>query len=283
MTRWYRHYAGLSRDEKLVRVAIKSKQTIERVVWVWGAILESAAEVNDNGRFDFDIGEASYFLRADEIDVGAIIDALGSLGRIHEGSVVHWGDRQFSSDSSAERQKRFRNKHKTAHRHNSDDEVTDESRHGDAPYTETELETEKDSEATASAAVPSSPIAKPKYIDAKHELWGEGKPMLLDLGVSQSRCGALIGQWCKESGDDYAGVLDAIARAREFKPMNPIPWIVQALPKSSKRKGNGNGQRGKRTIFDVIDSAQERLDEMPDRLGDDMREGTVLSLPTTRI
>src|ERR1035437_4506737 len=107
MTRWYRHYAGLSRDEKLVRVAIKSKQTIERVVWVWGAILESAAEVNDNGRYDFDIGEASYFLRSDENDVGGIVDALENLGRIHEGYVIHWSDRQFQSDTSAERQKRY--------------------------------------------------------------------------------------------------------------------------------------------------------------------------------
>ena len=30
MSRWFRHYAGLCRDEKLVSVAIKSKQPIER-------------------------------------------------------------------------------------------------------------------------------------------------------------------------------------------------------------------------------------------------------------
>ena len=140
-------------------------------------------------------------------------------------------------------------------------------------------------EASASNAVPAlSPFpAKPKYLDAKHELWGEGKAMLIDLGVSKSRCGALIGQWCKETRDDYAGVLDAIARAREFKPIDPVPWIVQALPRASKPKGNGHGKNGERTIFDVIDRAIERFDDLPDQRGDEMREGTVLSLPPTRV
>jgi hypothetical protein len=36
MSRWFRHYAGMMRDDKLVRVAIRSGQTIERVVWVYG-------------------------------------------------------------------------------------------------------------------------------------------------------------------------------------------------------------------------------------------------------
>ena len=43
MSRWFRHYAGMMRDDKLVRAAIKSKQSIERVLWIWGAVLESAA------------------------------------------------------------------------------------------------------------------------------------------------------------------------------------------------------------------------------------------------
>lgn len=140
MSRWLRHYAGLCRDEKLVRVAIRSKQTIERVVWVWCAILESAAEVNDNGRYDFDIGEASYFLRADESDVGGIVDALEGLGRLCEGRVAHWADRQFQSDTSAERQKRYRDRKKTGDGHNGDGQVTASSRHGDAPDTDTDTD-----------------------------------------------------------------------------------------------------------------------------------------------
>lgn len=144
MTRWFRHYAGLCRDDKLVRVALKSKQSVERVVWVWAAILESASEIDDHGRFDFDVGEAAYFLRADEADISAICSSLECLGRISAGAVAKWDDRQFVSDRSAERQKRYRDKQKSHHDHNANVEVTSLSRHGDAPEleTETELETE---------------------------------------------------------------------------------------------------------------------------------------------
>jgi hypothetical protein len=50
VSRWFRHYAGMMRDDKLVRVAIRSGQAIERVCWIWGAILESAAEIDNGGK-----------------------------------------------------------------------------------------------------------------------------------------------------------------------------------------------------------------------------------------
>ena len=31
MSRWFRHYAGMMRDDKPVRIAIKTKQPIERI------------------------------------------------------------------------------------------------------------------------------------------------------------------------------------------------------------------------------------------------------------
>lgn len=108
MNRWFRHYAGMMRDEKLVRVAVKAAQPIERVIWVWGALLESASEVNDGGRYDFDAGEAAYFLRCDGADVVSILTHLEDSGRIAKGMVVKWGDRQFDSDSSRERQRLYR-------------------------------------------------------------------------------------------------------------------------------------------------------------------------------
>src|SRR3972149_8906027 len=104
MSRWFRHYAGMMRDEKLVRAAMASKQPVERVVWIWGAILESAAEINDGGRYELDHAEVAYFLRADEADVAAIEAALTQLARVANAIVVKWGDRQYQSDRSAPRQ-----------------------------------------------------------------------------------------------------------------------------------------------------------------------------------
>lgn len=139
MSRWFRHYVGMMRDEKLVSAAIRSKQPVERVVWVWGALLESASEVNDGGRFDFDAGEAAYFLRVDEGDIQNILSALVSLGRISECFVVRWSDRQFESDQSKDRQKRYRDRQKASR----DGGVT--SRDGEVTAQETDTETDTSS------------------------------------------------------------------------------------------------------------------------------------------
>lgn len=151
MSRWFRHYAGMMRDDKLVRVALRSKQPIERVLWVWGAILESAAEIDDNGRYDFDAGEAAYFLRADEDDILAVARELENAGRLDHGVVAKWSDRQFSSDRSAERQRRYRERQKdnrdgeqTVRSSDDNTRVTSPKRHCDAPDTETEADTEKE-------------------------------------------------------------------------------------------------------------------------------------------
>jgi len=154
MSRWFRHYAGMMRDEKLVRVAVRAKQPVERVVWVWGAILESAAEINDGGRYEFDAGEAAYFLRCDEADMDGIVGSLESAGRVTDGVVARWGDRQFSSDAAAERQRRYRERKsggdvsKGDDQHNGDAQryVTPPSRDAEVTpqETETELDTEKE-------------------------------------------------------------------------------------------------------------------------------------------
>lgn len=174
MTRWFRHYAGMSRDEKLVSVAIKSRQTIERVIWVWGAILESAAEIDDAGIYRFDEAEAAYFLRADEADILAIVSALEASGRLAGGCVVKWGNRQFSSDRSKERVAAYRER-KRSERVQPDvippsrnGDVTLQSRHGNAPETETETEIQEDTSLRSVSKKPGAAearIAEPKPPD----------------------------------------------------------------------------------------------------------------------
>jgi hypothetical protein len=158
MSRWFRHYAGMMRDEKLVSAAIRSKQPVERVVWVWGALLESASEVNDGGRYDFDAGEAAYFLRVDESDITDILTALVSLGRISESAVVRWSDRQFESDQSKDRQKRYRERQKASR----DGGVT--SRDGEVTAQETETYTEVDG-----SSLRSEPIQKKREAEIDPE------------------------------------------------------------------------------------------------------------------
>lgn len=148
MSRWFRHYAGMMRDDKLVSAAIRAKQPVERVVWVWGAILESAAEIDDGGRFNLDAAEVAYFLRADDADIRVVMDALVAMGRISDDRVVKWGERQFTSDRSADRQAKYRERKRVASNGSDEDKpsgdggVTSPSRHGDAPEAEAETDTE---------------------------------------------------------------------------------------------------------------------------------------------
>ena len=223
MSRWFRHYAGMMRDEKLVRVAIKSKQPIERVLWVWGAILESASEIDDNGRFDLDPAEVAYFLRTDESDVGAVLDALADAGRVADDCVVNWGDRQFSSDRSKERQAAYRERKRAKNRgpvaDDGDENVTVTSRDGEVTLQETETETE-DLEPNGSRASRDAPEVanddhdddrlRPEHIVAK---WNElaptmGKPTVRDITPERRQLlKARIGQY---SVDDFVTVFGNI-------------------------------------------------------------------------
>jgi hypothetical protein len=212
MSRWFRHYAGMARDDKLVSVAIRSKQTVERVVWVWGAILESAAEIDENGRFELDAAEVAYFLRADQADIERVVVALEELGRLHAGSVAKWGDRQFQSDRSAERQKRYRDK-RVAQRDVHPEEgnnvtVTAASRHGDAPETETETETEdKNRNLAVSAKKPAgSKSSRGSRLSANYQLPEQDSTYAAEIGVPSDQTAKQFERfrdyWTAKAGKD---------------------------------------------------------------------------------
>lgn len=217
MSRWFRHYAGMMRDEKLVRVAIKSKQPIERVLWVWGAILESAAEIDDNGRYDLDAAEVAYFLRTDETDVANILVSLEDAGRISDSIVVNWGDRQFSSDRSKERQAAYRERKKAEKRgsddrlDNNDDKVTSPSRHDDETVTAQETETEAETyKITPKGVCASDDALKPEHIVQEWNKMAErlGKPKVRDLTAERRQAlKARIGQYDLE---DFLTVFERI-------------------------------------------------------------------------
>lgn len=235
MSRWFRHYAGMMRDDKLVRAAMLSKQSVERVVWIWGAILESAAEVNDAGRYDFDAAEAAYFLRSDESDISAVVDALTKSGRLADGRVVNWSARQFESDRSAPRQAAYRERKRTTRGDGdnkqttaaqpSDAPVTSPSRHGDAPETETYPEKEETEDANASSA-------EDGFAErSDHErLRTSGVEWLAKVTHRKPQAlQGVVGRWLKQTGDDAAAVLGVLRDARDRQIAEPIAWIEAAL------------------------------------------------------
>lgn len=216
MSRWFRHYAGMMRDDKLVRVALKTKQPIERVLWVWGAILESAAEIDSGGKFDFDQGEAAYFLRVKPAAIAAIIEALEAAGHIADSAVCKWKSRQFQSDRSKDRVAAHRAKKRsvTVEQVDRDEsgnvDVTLQERHGNSPETETETYTS---------------VSKDTGPTPEKIFWDRAKPY-----IGGRNPGGVIGKWCRDYGRDQTK--RAITEAQAANAVEPIPYVERVLRKT---------------------------------------------------
>ena len=76
-------------------------------------------------------------------------------------------------------------------------------------------------------------------LPARDRLWGEGLRTVADLtGKPPPQCRALVGRWLKRTGDDCARLLAILHDAEEHRPIDPIPWIEQALATRLLRKSN---------------------------------------------
>lgn len=252
MSRWFRHYAGMCRDEKLVSVAIKSKQPVERVVWVWGVILESAAEVNEDGRYELDAAEAAYFLRADQADMDAILSALEDAGRVAESVVVKWGNRQFSSDKSAARVAAHRERKRSERGRGNgkgdscNNDVTLQKRRCNPPETETETEVDNKIEPKGSCASDDAHALKPEhFVEAWNTLADRlAKPKVRKL--TPERRAALRARINGYTVDEFQEVLGNIERSPFLRGEKgwsgcTFDWITKKGNFQKILEGNYNG------------------------------------------
>jgi len=210
VSRWFRHYAGMMRDDKLVRAALKSKQSIERVVWVWGAVLESAAELDTDGRYEVDSAEIAHFLRCKPAAIEAVLAALQELGRIDGEAVTAWGRRQFKSDRSNDRVTAHRQRVKQGGNVTGNVTPAIPERDGNSPETETETETE----------VPLA-NANGASADPDTEFWTTAKAYLSKAGVRNP--GAVVGAWIRDHGKSETAT--ALTRAQLERAVEPIPFV----------------------------------------------------------
>lgn len=261
MSRWFRHYTGMMRDEKLVSAAVKSKQPVERVVWVWGAILESASEIDDAGRYELDPAEVAYFLRADEVDVASIIEALTAANRVADGVVVKWGDRQYQSDKSAERQARYRERKQGKDR-DGDVRTVD----GDAAVTS------RDGVVTPQEADTDTEVRKeePNGSSKKHgcRLPADFSP---DMDFAQNA--GLSRSQAQTESDKFRDYWNGVSGAKGVKrdwPGTWRNWVRSAAERTPKSRGSpGYQQQPKHDPFKAL--ALELSDEQDRSYGSDSR------------
>lgn len=146
MSRWFRLYDDLINDPKILKLP-------EATRWQWVAVLCIASK---NGGDLPSLEDMAIQLRVTTARATEIITALvkaGLLDKTETGFAPHnWQGRQYKSDVSTERVKRFRNgRRNVSETANETDGETFQKRHQNTE-TETETEAETDSKANALGA-----------------------------------------------------------------------------------------------------------------------------------
>lgn len=112
MSRWYRAYEGTVTDAKLHEAAMIAGVSRSVAISSWHALLESAAGRNNCGSFDTTARRIAVILCEPIESIEALFAAFNELGLVGEGAVKAWKRRQFQSDGSNERVKRYRENRK---------------------------------------------------------------------------------------------------------------------------------------------------------------------------
>lgn len=82
-----------------------------------------------------------------------------------------------------------------------------------------------------------TPEAGAPVMDAKDWLWADGPVALESFGLQAKRVRPIIGKWLRDAGDDAELVLTTIQRAEQQRIVDPVPWITQAIAKSTGPPG----------------------------------------------
>lgn len=186
MTRWYRRYVGTVSDPKIAEVALVAECSRSVVVAAWDMILESAAEVNDSGRFRATSRNVAATLGESCATVERVFAALGAIGMVADGVVLAWSKRQFCSDSSTERSRRHRDAKKKTEQIQSgsspQQDATLQGRCATVPDTDSETDTETEKKKEESTRPSESDAAREEMVAAAPESGTDGRtPAFADL------------------------------------------------------------------------------------------------------
>lgn len=267
MSRWWRAYDEAVDDPKLIGLSDEQHRFWFNILCVCSAFGGSLPDVRT----------ISIKLRMQPRKVVRLLNDLREAGLLDESNGLitphNWQSRQYKSDSSVTRVKRYRERRRSVSGNVS---VT-------PPETENrEQRTEKSSEAYASAADAAASattdfdeipgfLHRPQIVehdvgltdvevvdeDPKAKLFRLGKTILVSFGVAEKRTGGLIGQWLK-ARDDPAGILAAIQFARDQNVAEPVAY-VSAVIHGKQKNGASNGHANDRQPGESLEAYCARL------------------------
>jgi len=231
LSRWWRAYDEAVDDPKLQRLG-------PALGWAWFNLMCIASK---HGGVLPSIGDIAFKLRTTEQKAAATLTALVTAGlfeRIDDGSFAphNWEGRQFQSDVSNDRVKRYRER----------------KRNVTPTVTVTPPETEQNTEAERTSLRSDADASG----DPRTKLFREGLSKLAMLtGKGPDACRSFVGKCLKAADDNAIVVLGLIEDAERNRVADPAGWIVGCL----KAKGNSNG---KPTVHDAAKELSRRLSEL---------------------
>ena len=151
MSRWYRAYAGTIKDDKLAEVSVIAGCSRSVAIAVWHAILESAAETDDGGRFETTPRRVAAALCEPLLAIQSVFEAMTEIAMIGSDTVTAWKNRQYESDKSTGRSRKHRETLRNA-------DATLHDRCATPPEAETDTDTETKEDATSAASSANAPV-----------------------------------------------------------------------------------------------------------------------------
>jgi hypothetical protein len=202
MSRWFRLYNEVLDDPKVQKLSGPDFK-------LWVNVLCLAARHDGRLPPESDVGFA---LRLEPKATAAILLRLSKAGLIDmvEGVLIPhgWNDRQYKSDVSTDRVKRFRKR--------SGNVSLDVSKQLDETPPETEADTE--TEVTLAKAK-----AEPKKSNPETIMFAAGLELLMDAGKSNSAARSIIGKWKRDHSTE--AVIVAMGKAKREGAIDPVSFI----------------------------------------------------------
>lgn len=201
MSRWYRAYAGTVKDDKLAEVSVIAGCSRSVSIAVWHAILESAAETDDGGRFETTPRRVAAALCEPLASIQTVFEAMTEIAMIGGDAVKAWKARQYESDKSTERSR----KHRETKRNG---DATLQGRCATPPEAETDTDSETKEDPASAASSASAPV--------------------LDLEDAERRCGEASGSHRLGS---FAPIAELLHRQADLE-LDVLP-VIRSRPASS--------------------------------------------------
>lgn len=214
MSRWYRAYEGTVTDAKLAEAAMDAEVSRSVSIAAWHCLLESAAVRNNCGSYETTAKRIAVILCEPVERITALFAAFEQIGLIGEGAVRAWSKRQHSSDTSAERTRKWRERkaQETVTCDAGDDDVTSPNKE-----TETEADNRVSNETLVANDDPESEDGlelKPEHLA---EAWNGGpgqRGAIKANRMSPARRRKAISFLRKWPVDDITEAIGAVERSR---------------------------------------------------------------------